>query len=118
MSVSFGSQGTLFSAPSPAPKRAQLLEDAKNVVVGDRDQQYSGPEDSFAAIAELWTSHLRRRGVGLSVTLTPEDVAIMMTLLKVARLMTGGPMQRDTWMDIAGYAACGHEVSERAAANG
>jgi hypothetical protein len=40
------------------------------------------------------------------------DVAAMMTLLKVARMATGGLEQDDCWLDIAGYAACGFEVTQ------
>jgi hypothetical protein len=34
----------------------------------------------------------------------------MMALLKVARL-AHSPSHRDSWLDIAGYAACGHHVT-------
>ena len=40
---------------------------------------------------------------------TASDVANMMILLKIARGANGKP-KADTWIDIAGYAACGGEL--------
>jgi hypothetical protein len=42
--------------------------------------------------------------------ITPEDVAMMMVGLKVARYASKSGFQPDTWIDIAGYAGCGYEV--------
>ena len=39
-----------------------------------------------------------------------EDVAIMMILLKIARIQTG-TFKPDNYIDIAGYAACAAEVA-------
>jgi hypothetical protein len=36
------------------------------------------------------------------------DVAAMLALLKIARLQQS-PNHRDSWVDLAGYAACGAE---------
>jgi hypothetical protein len=43
--------------------------------------------------------------------LTPADVAAMMILMKVSRITTS-PGKEDNWVDIAGYAACGAEVTD------
>jgi hypothetical protein len=99
-------------------KREECLDAAKKIIVGDREEQYSGPEDSFTQIAEHWNAYLRRRlhldGLaGVDVNLGADDVAVMMSLLKLARLATGGTGQPDTWIDVAGYAGCGYEVSLR-----
>lgn len=90
--------------------RVICLEHAKRIISGDREEQYSGPEDSFTQIAEHWNVYLRRR-LGEEVDLGADDIAVMMTLLKLARLATGGTDQPDTWIDVAGYAGCGYEVS-------
>ena len=37
-----------------------------------------------------------------------KDVAMMMVLLKIARIAAGGG-KADSWIDLAGYAACGAE---------
>ena len=47
-------------------------------------------------------------GVGV-VLIVGDDVAIMMALLKISRL-SWEPTKRDSWVDVAGYAACGYEI--------
>ena len=44
--------------------------------------------------------------------LTAADVAMMCALLKIARLQNM-PDHEDSWIDLAGYAACGSEVTSR-----
>lgn len=97
------------------PTRKSILEAAERCVCGDRDQQYGSPEASFEAIADLWGSYLwnkhdlgQQRGVGKNF-ISPEDVAAMMVLFKMARVATGS-YKADSWIDAAGYAACGGEI--------
>lgn len=85
--------------------RAELLDTAKKCVCGDREKDYGTPEDNFNVIAGLWTAYL-------GVVLDGVDVAAMMVLLKIGRISSstqGGTP--DTWVDIAGYAACGGEIA-------
>ena len=90
--------------------REALLEMACRIVSGDRDRQYGSPEDSFWAIAHYWTVYLQQVGnLPEHRELTAEDTAIMMILLKVARQAGRGKL--DNWVDIAGYAACGAEIT-------
>lgn len=84
--------------------REEVLDRAKAIVMGERNTQYGIPEDSFSMIAKLWTAYLGN-------DIGPEDVAIMMMLLKVARLSGSGYQNTDSWVDIAGYAACGAEIA-------
>ena len=91
--------------------RAALLDMAKAIVGGERENQYGSPEDSFRAIAHYWTVYLQQVGhMPEQRALTAEDTAIMMILLKVARQAGRGKL--DNWIDIAGYAACGGEITE------
>ena len=90
--------------------RAECLDYAKDIVLGDREATYSGPEDSFKAIAELWSTYLSTKGNVLLQGITPADVAAMMGLLKLARIASS-PDHEDSWVDLAGYAACGAEVA-------
>ena len=82
--------------------REKILAEAKKNVCGQREQDYGSPEDSFGTIAELWTAYT-------GYTFQPGDVAVMMALLKVARL-SNSPNHMDSWVDLAGYAACGGEI--------
>lgn len=90
--------------------RAAMLDMAKAIVSGDRDRKYGSPEDSFWAIAHYWTVYLQQVGhLPEHRELTAEDTAIMMILLKIARQAGRGKL--DNWVDIAGYAACGAEIT-------
>ena len=65
----------------------------------------------------MWTAYIGEvtmpNGATITIDLRPQDVAVMMMLLKIARIGTGADKE-DNWVDIAGYAACGGEVeSER-----
>lgn len=93
-------------------KREEFLERVKSIVCTDRNRQYGEPEDNFTVIANLWCDYLRGAGVKIDF-LEPYDVAMMMVLFKVARASTtqNGPTE-DTFLDIAGYAACGVECLE------
>ena len=87
--------------------RADILDRAKAIVTGEREKQYGKPEDNFAIIAELW-------GAYTGYKFSPVDVAMMMALLKVARIKTGvGTV--DSFVDLAGYAACAGEITGRGA---
>jgi hypothetical protein len=83
--------------------RVQALREAASIIAGDRDVQYGGPEENFTRIAKIWS-------VIVGVEISPEDVAMMMVGLKVARYASKSGFQPDTWIDIAGYAGCGYEV--------
>lgn len=92
--------------------RQEILDKAKDCVCGQRQQDYGNPEDNFAAIADFWTIYINIP----EVVFTPKDVAMMMALLKVARIRTGkGTM--DSYVDLAGYAACAGEIAERSVSN-
>ena len=86
--------------------RADILKKANEIVTSDREDQYGSPEDNFSLIAKLWSDFL-------AFPVEPEEVAVMMILLKVARIYTGRG-KIDNWIDIAGYAACGGEIQSRA----
>lgn len=95
--------------------RAAVLEKARACVCGEREQDYGSPEDSFGCIAELWEAYLRAACIAPDavIRVTPTDVAMMMALLKIVRVGTsfvGGTA--DSFVDLAGYAACGAECAE------
>lgn len=83
-------------------KRAEILEAARVCVCGEREQDYGTPENSFTLIGKLWTAYM-------GTPFTPKDVAMMMALLKVARIKGGD--KADSFVDLAGYAACAGEIA-------
>jgi len=91
--------------PQPLATRANLLDAAKNYVTKDRQADHGDAEDNFTRIAGYWSVHL-------GVPIAAHDVAVMMALLKVARIKSN-PEHVDNWVDGAGYFACGGEVALR-----
>jgi hypothetical protein len=88
--------------------RQQVLEAATEAVCGSRDVAYGKPENNFRRIASLWTAWIESRG-GVD-QFTQADVAVMLALVKLGRL-AGNLSHQDSWIDLAGYAACGAEVT-------
>ena len=85
--------------------REWCLEEAMKIVCKDRNGQYGSPENSFERIAKLWSAYLDKR-------INTVDVAMMMSLLKIARIKGSEYMSTDSFVDLAGYAACGLECRE------
>ena len=75
-----------------------ILLEAESLVNGDRAKAYGTPRENWTRIRNL--CHATGRP-GLA-TVTAEDLAILMILVKVAR-DTASP-KRDNTVDIAGYA--------------
>lgn len=91
--------------------RTECLETAKTIVNGARQENYGSPESNFRNIAELWTTYFNiSKNTEDWIDISPTDVANMMILMKMARLMNK-PDHEDSWIDIAGYAANGCEIS-------
>lgn len=83
--------------------REECLTKATETVCGNREDQYGNPEDNFALIAELWTTYCR------GYNFNAHDVAMMMALLKIARIRNGN-FKADSYVDLAGYASCACEL--------
>lgn len=91
--------------------RKEILDTALKCVNGNRDMQYGNPENSFEMVAELWDVYLSQKTIDDDIT--AKDVAVMLILLKIARIALG-KAKYDNWIDIAGYAACGGEIDHMA----
>lgn len=68
------------------------------------DDRHGGPAAGLTRIAELWS-------VLLGLPVGAAQVAQCMIALKLARLVHN-PAHLDSWVDVAGYAACGAEVTD------
>ena len=93
---------------APSDPAEDLLREALRIVTGARRASYGKPEDNFATFAGLWNTFCRRRGLDFTDPeqgFTAGDTAVMMILLKCARLGES-PGHVDSVVDIAGYAAC------------
>ena len=85
--------------------RQAILDKAAYLIDGDRANDYGDAQDNFERIATYWNTHL-----GLIELITPTDVGIMMTLLKVARLH-GEVKSIDSFVDVCGYMALAGEMA-------
>lgn len=93
---------------APEAPRARVLREAGEAVLVDRANTYGPPEDSFKAIAELWSGYLKARW-SEAPSLTPLDACNLMELLKIARSVSN-PTHFDNYVDRAGYAACAADL--------
>lgn len=89
-------------SPTP-PDRSAILAEALHVITKDRQDAYGNAEDSFALIARLWSNWL-------AIEVSPYDVAMMMSLLKIARARSN-PAHTDNLVDLCGYAALAGEMT-------
>jgi hypothetical protein len=83
--------------------RAQFLKEVEKLVCTDRNITHGDAEDNFRVIAQLWNVYIHN---SKGEELNNKDVAIMMCLFKVSRLMSNVD-NLENWLDLAGYAACG-----------
>lgn len=89
--------------------RIDVLEQARELVCNDRQEDYGDPVVSFKSIARFWNGYLESIN---RCELIDVDIAAMMVLLKVARSATGDG-KLDCWIDIAGYAAIAGELGSK-----
>tara|TARA_B100001063_G_scaffold234546_1_gene252129 strand:- start:2435 stop:2704 length:270 start_codon:yes stop_codon:yes gene_type:complete len=82
----------------------ELLNIADELISGDRAREYGDKEVMHNNIARLWSAFL-------NVSITGHDVALMMTLLKMARTKAG-KVTEDTYIDMAAYSAIAGELKK------
>ena len=93
--------------------RKECLTGAEKCVTGQRKQNYGEVENNFSAIGLFWSVYLRNAHPELNMainTIDAKDVAAMMALLKIARIASPTATE-DSFVDLAGYAACGCEIA-------
>lgn len=89
--------------------RGEVLLEARNLIVGDRNVTYGPPTQNFQNIADMLNvqfSHLFKDDAKFSAT----DIGIIHIITKLARSIA--QPKRDNFVDIAGYAACAWETQE------
>lgn len=92
--------------------RASILNEALTATTTQRNKSYGEPDEDFKRIAAIASAlGFRIDGGGGEIReLNSSDVALFMICLKLSRL-AWSPAHRDSWTDIAGYAACGYETA-------
>jgi len=76
-------------------KSESILQEAQRIVHSERGADYGHPLDDFAKTAKLWQ-------VVLNTSVTPEQVALCMCMVKISRELNRH--KRDNLTDLCGYA--------------
>jgi hypothetical protein len=82
--------------------RGEILQEAARLTAKDRQQTYGDPKTNHCRIADLWATYLEHE-------ITPQQVAICMALVKIARLMETETL--DSFVDLAAYASIAGEIA-------
>lgn len=100
------------------PTRVQTLETAIKLTGGDRNKSYGPPFDNLTDCANLWNAYVNskqacivRTADSYEVKFTAEDVAWLMTLVKMTRSFQSG-YHPDNYTDAAAYSAIAGECRE------
>ena len=80
--------------------RGGVLEEARRIINGTRQDTYGNPEDSFDLIRAYWVTYLKSRGISAD-SLSAADTMMMMVLFKIAREARQGSV--DNVVDGCGY---------------
>jgi hypothetical protein len=92
----------LSNLDTPTTRRGDILDTAKQYITKDRAEEHGDLANNFTTIAAYWSTHL-------NTSVSATDVAVMMNLVKIARIKSN-PDNLDNWIDGCGYLACGGEL--------
>lgn len=90
-------------AVASTPLRVTILDEAANLIVGQRNKDYGDPVENhqhIADIANAITGH----------ALSARDVALILSAVKLARLAKS-PDHRDSYVDLCGYTGIAYECA-------
>lgn len=96
----------VLDATTFLPFDETAVQEAQRICYGDRNQDYGHPFDECERIAKFWS-------IILGVEVKTVSVPLCMVALKISREMFKDKF--DNWVDICGYAECGHRVVTEAA---
>ena len=87
-----------------------ILEKTKKLVSKDREDKHGDKVLNHENIARLWSAYFQNK-YKINILVLPEDVANLMTLLKIARTQAGNH-NLDDYIDACGYSAIAGEIAE------
>lgn len=85
-----------------------ILQEAHDLIFGDRQEDYGKPGECLGRIADIWNAQLNKK---LRENLTGHDVALLMAGLKLAR--AAHRYKRDSLVDAAGYLALADMTADK-----
>lgn len=75
-------------------------DEAKKLVIGDRNADYGNPADDYAKTAKMWSGMLIHK-LKPGVEITAKEATLMMVLLKISREVNKA--KPDNLIDAHGY---------------
>ena len=90
-------------APKPRVTKGDILDQAKVLITGNREDDYGDAAKNFSDISALWS-------VVMGIEVKPWQVAACMTQLKLARAIKTST-HVDSWTDMAGYVGLAGELA-------
>ena len=91
--------------------KEEILRQAKELITGDRNDTHGDAYRNHAEIAEFWNIFLDKKLQPMA-SITAEDVALMMVLMKISRNSQGKKSNLDNFIDMCGYAAIAGEIND------
>ena len=91
--------------------KGEILEKAKDLITGDRNETHGDAFQNHAEIAEFWNIYLDKKLQPMA-SITAEDVALMMVLMKISRNTQGKKNNLDNFIDMCGYSAIAGEIND------
>ena len=89
--------------------KEEILVKANQLISKTRNETHGDAFKNHAEIAEFWNIFLDGKLQPMA-SITAQDVAIMMILLKVSRSNQGKEFNLDNFIDMAGYSAIAGEI--------
>ena len=90
---------------------SEILKKTEKLVSTDRANKHGDKVENHENIARLWTGYLQNK-FKLNLVMLPEDVANLMSLLKIARTQAGN-FNLDDYVDACGYLAISGEIANK-----
>ena len=91
--------------------KEEILKKAKDLISGDRNDTHGDAFQNHAEIEEFWNIFLDKKLQPMA-SITAEDVALMMVLMKISRNNQGKKNNLDNFIDMCGYAAIAGEIND------
>ena len=91
--------------------KEEILVKANQLISKTRNETHGDAFKNHAEIAEFWNIFLDKKLQPMA-SITAEDVALMMILLKISRHTQGEKFNLDNFVDMAGYSAIAGEIGD------
>lgn len=89
-------------ADKPTTLRGAMLDDARRLTEGPRDNEYGEPLKRYERLATIWSTRL-------GITVTPQQCVLLIADMKIDRAFTNHA-HLDSYVDLAAYAAIAYEI--------